>query len=125
MSSHETHNHPATPAARAACRRRSTRPQDDPNMIGRVLEFAPVGIPTFTRTTADHCELCGTVDIESLTTGDQGYTACCNELVCHGTTTSVWAWDDLANMTQGTIEACCSALITLPHDMMAITHRVN
>lgn len=28
-----------------------------------------------------HCQQCGTTDYESLETGDQGYTACCNELV--------------------------------------------
>jgi hypothetical protein len=30
----------------------------------------------------EHCETCGTTDRESLTTGDQGYTACCNEPIC-------------------------------------------
>lgn len=29
-----------------------------------------------------HCSNCGTTDTEDLTTGDQGYTACCNEPVC-------------------------------------------
>jgi hypothetical protein len=28
-----------------------------------------------------HCEQCGSTDREDLTTGDQGYSACCNELV--------------------------------------------
>jgi len=28
-----------------------------------------------------HCEQCGSTDLEDLTTGDQGYSACCNELV--------------------------------------------
>jgi hypothetical protein len=27
-----------------------------------------------------HCQQCGTTDYESLTTGDDGYTACCNEI---------------------------------------------
>jgi hypothetical protein len=31
-----------------------------------------------------HCELCGSTDREDLTTGDQGYTACCNEPVRYG-----------------------------------------
>lgn len=31
-----------------------------------------------------HCENCGSTDYEDLTTGDQGYTACCNELVAYG-----------------------------------------
>lgn len=26
-----------------------------------------------------HCQLCGSTDYENLNTGDQGYTACCNE----------------------------------------------
>jgi len=30
----------------------------------------------------DHCSNCGTTDYESLHTGDQGFTACCNEPVC-------------------------------------------
>jgi hypothetical protein len=28
-----------------------------------------------------HCENCGSTDREDLTTGDQGYSACCNELI--------------------------------------------
>lgn len=31
----------------------------------------------------DHCESCGSTDLEDLTTGDQGYTACCNEPVVY------------------------------------------
>lgn len=31
--------------------------------------------------TADHCQLCGSTDHEDMVTGDQGYTACCNEPV--------------------------------------------
>lgn len=31
-----------------------------------------------------HCENCGATDYESLHTGDQGYTACCNELISQG-----------------------------------------
>lgn len=133
MSAHAGHSHPNTPAARAKCRRQNSRERVirptpiilDPDMSGRVLEFSPaVGIPTFTRATADHCELCGTFDIESLTTGDQGYTACCNEPTCHGDIIAVWAWRDASNGSTGTIEACCSARVTLPHDMIVITHRV-
>lgn len=29
-----------------------------------------------------HCESCGSRDYEDINLGDQGYTACCNELVC-------------------------------------------
>lgn len=132
MTSHKGHDHPNTPAARAACRRAMIKDREAPfraqgvnDSNGRVLEFSPaVGIPTFTRTDQDHCENCGTLDIEALTTGDQGYTACCNELVCSGRATSVWAWIDESTGSTGNIESCCSARITLPHDMMRITHRM-
>ena len=30
-----------------------------------------------------HCQQCGRTDYESLETGDQGYTACCNEIVIY------------------------------------------
>jgi hypothetical protein len=30
-----------------------------------------------------HCENCGSTDYEDLFCGDQGYTACCNELVSY------------------------------------------
>lgn len=32
-----------------------------------------------------HCENCGSTDYEDVNLGDQGYTACCNELVSYGT----------------------------------------
>lgn len=138
MASHKGHPHASTPAARAACRALAgavdrglldrndyaLRPQDDPREPGRVLEYANVGIPTFTRTNQDHCESCGTVDLESLTTGDQGYTACCNELVCHGDRTAVWAWVDESTGSTGNIESCCAARITFPNDSIHITHRI-
>jgi len=31
-----------------------------------------------------HCQNCGSTDYEDLNTGDQGYTACCNEPVEYG-----------------------------------------
>jgi len=31
--------------------------------------------------TYPHCENCGSVDYEDVNLGDDGYTACCNELV--------------------------------------------
>lgn len=31
-----------------------------------------------------HCESCGSTDYEDLHCGDQGYTACCNELIAYG-----------------------------------------
>lgn len=33
------------------------------------------------RTTTRHCEQCGSTDYEDTDLGDQGYSACCNELV--------------------------------------------
>lgn len=30
-----------------------------------------------------HCENCGSTDYEDVHCGDQGYTACCNELIAH------------------------------------------
>jgi hypothetical protein len=143
MASHKGHAHAATPSARAACRALAgavdrglldrndyaLRPQDDPNEPGRVLEFAPgVGIPTFTRTTELHCELCGTLDYEAIHGNDDnesaGYTACCNEPRCYGDSTVVWAWRDESTGTTGNIEACCAARITFPNDSIHITHRL-
>ena len=40
-----------------------------------------MGMNTTCTTTSQHCESCGSADREDLTTGDQGYTACCNELI--------------------------------------------
>jgi hypothetical protein len=37
-----------------------------------------------------HCENCGSTDYEDLETGDQGYTACCNELIA-------WSSDSCLN----------------------------
>ena len=37
-----------------------------------------------------HCEQCGSTDREDLTTGDQGYSACCNELI-------VWSASECRN----------------------------
>jgi hypothetical protein len=31
-----------------------------------------------------HCQQCGSTDNEDLTTGDDGYSACCNEIVVWG-----------------------------------------
>ena len=31
-----------------------------------------------------HCTQCGSANLEDVTTGDQGYSACCNEPVSHG-----------------------------------------
>jgi hypothetical protein len=52
-----------------------------------------------------HCECCGSQDHEDLHTGDQGYTACCNELVCYGDRRDRWGDHDAGNV----VTACCSA----------------
>jgi hypothetical protein len=38
----------------------------------------------------EHCENCGSTDYEDLHTGDDGYSACCNEIV-------VWGSSDCRN----------------------------
>lgn len=50
-----------------------------------------------------HCESCGSTDYEDLHTGDQGYTACCNELQCDGRTQYRWGNDRI------TVMACCAS----------------
>jgi hypothetical protein len=36
------------------------------------------------KTSERHCENCGSTDYEDINLGDQGYTACCNELATDG-----------------------------------------
>lgn len=36
--------------------------------------------------TASHCENCGSTDYDSVNNGDQGYSACCNEIVAFDNT---------------------------------------
>jgi len=59
----------------------------------------------------EHCENCGSTDYEDLHTGDQGYTACCNELACNGGTASSWTAGILHRNTSrtvlGSVRACC------------------
>lgn len=94
----------------------------------QVEEFDPtISHPTFIPASETHCELCGTFDYESLETGDQGYTACCNEPQCDGRSRTMWAWTDhsepiTSTKRAGTIESCCSSRISLPHDMITVTH---
>lgn len=59
---------------------------------------------TDTTTRKDHCECCGSTEAEDLYNGDQGYTACCNELVCHGDTTVTYRETETG--TTGT--GCCA-----------------
>lgn len=102
----------------------------DPDMQAyvQVEEFDPtISHPTYIAIDETHCELCGTFDLESLTTGDQGYTACCNEPTCDGSTPIAWAWTDhsepiTSTKRAGVIMSCCSARISLPHDMITVTH---
>lgn len=55
---------------------------------------------------APHCESCGSTDHQDLEDGDQGYTACCNELVCHGGPTSRYG------TSERNVTACCWAKAT-------------
>lgn len=49
-----------------------------------------------------HCESCGSTDREDLTTGD-GYTSCCNELICDGTLIDTYGTETV------NVRACCWA----------------
>lgn len=146
MSSHESHDHPNTPAARAKCRRANSTERvvrasgtttkrvikatpitkTSPVVMNvQVEEFDPtISHITYIPASEPHCELCGTFDIESLETGDQGYTACCNEPVCYATPAETWMWEDLAYKTKGTIQTCCSARVSMPHDQVVLRGRV-
>ena len=48
-----------------------------------------------------HCESCGSTDGQDLHDGDQGYTACCNELICYGSPQSQYG------TTTNHVTACC------------------
>lgn len=177
MSSHESHDHPNTPAARAKCRRATSTeriiratPIDTSGVTrelvrdlytanrtkieraaqlnaavaaidtaqlnavinaatSQVEEFDPtISHPTYIPATATHCELCGSFDIEDLETGDQGYTACCNEPTCDGRSMTMWTWVDhsepiTSTKRTGTIQTCCSARISFPHDNIQLMGR--
>lgn len=102
---HSDHDHPNTPKARAACRRRqliaksaTVRRTDwideavaDLRHARRVIDSIPAETAAYLATAprspepttiaGDHCQACGSTDSENLNNGDQGYTACCNERV--------------------------------------------
>lgn len=106
MTSHANHDHPNTPAARAACRalaRATDRnlldgtPIPAPKYIPTgmivtrwVMEPDPIkGAPWFTERVyraelisiaEPHCQSCGNVEDRDMGVWD-GYTSCCNELV--------------------------------------------
>jgi hypothetical protein len=83
MASHTGHNHPATPAARATCRKlgldRHIRIEAD----GATGAKAPT--PKISSSECDlnvaHCEMCGTTNPED---DGEGYTTCCNEPIVYG-----------------------------------------
>jgi len=50
-----------------------------------VVEPTP---PAPKRIDGPHCQQCGSTDTEDLWGGDQGYTACCNELVAYADCTT-------------------------------------
>jgi len=47
----------------------------------RVLVAQHVAVATAVPTQQAHCQLCLSTDPEDMVTGDQGYSACCNEPV--------------------------------------------
>lgn len=67
---------------------------------------------------AEHCENCGATDYESLQPGDQGYTACCDELICVGDTgfglSEFATTPDIGTLerviSEETVWACCGAI---------------
>lgn len=68
------------------------------------------------RIAGTHCENCGSTDREDLETGDQGYTACCNELACYGDASGFVAVVEEGNLGRREIVAtvsgaCCSASV--------------
>lgn len=113
MTSHKDHSHPATAAARKACRRNDlidsletelrshsletlkklrdsglyTPDQHDWN-LDNVLGYDPITGYAPCIEQENHCSSCGSIDLENLDTIDdpdlQGYTLCCNEPVARG-----------------------------------------
>lgn len=96
--SHTGHNHPATPAARAACRKLAasggspTRQRIEAdgyvaNHIRKTVANAAMKARIDRRATGCtidqlHCENCGQLDPGH----HEGYTACCNELLSYSRT---------------------------------------
>lgn len=87
---HTSCSHPRTPAGRRACRA-GAAPSVVPTSPGLRMPVTvapkPFLVPVVTPCTIDaaHCENCGSTDYEDVNLGDQGYTACCNELVSRWT----------------------------------------
>lgn len=101
---HRAHGHDNTKAARAKCRRDMAafrkviaadvvaardnyiadhiRTQVANNAVKARMDRNTTGCTI----NATHCENCGSTDYESINCGDQGYTACCNELVSWSST---------------------------------------
>lgn len=93
---HTNCSHPRTPKGRAACRAgkptfnvatgvldMGTAPATKPKMLTAAEFGLDMRKPTGCTINTEHCENCGSTDYEDLHLGDQGYTACCNELVAH------------------------------------------
>jgi hypothetical protein len=85
MASHAGHNHPATPAARATCRKLGLDGKIRIEANGATGTKAPVTkIIAIPSSECDlhvpHCEMCGTANPED----EDGYTTCCNEPVVYG-----------------------------------------
>ena len=95
---HTGHDHPNTPKARAACRRRGIIARIDAKPVDYIADHIRTQVAnnamksrmdrntTGCTINATHCENCGSTDYESINCGDQGYSACCNELVSWSST---------------------------------------
>jgi len=77
MTSHKGHNHPATPAARAACRKGATV-ADGLTITRNAIVEAVATAPTVDWHES-HCSSCGSFDLENVS---NSYSGCCNKRVC-------------------------------------------
>lgn len=98
---HTACTHPRTPAGRRACR--AGKPTFNPTtgVLDMGTAAPKAAKPTATAVdlgldmqrpaactiNTEHCENCGSTDYENVNLGDQGYTACCNELVARSSHT--------------------------------------
>lgn len=88
---HTGHTHPATPAGRAACRNslaKGVTPGPEGPLtaaasasVDRVVAAIATAFANRCSIDAKHCEHCGSTDPENVDFVEDGYTACCNELV--------------------------------------------
>lgn len=92
---HTGHDHPNTPAARAKCRKAARTTDTGRDYVADHIRNQVAAHAIKARMdrryaqctiTASHCENCGSTDYDSVNNGDQGYSACCNEIVAFDNT---------------------------------------